>query len=76
VDHVTTEGHVFRITTHHAPDTTRAVLEAADASGVTIQSLGVTSVTLDDVFLHFTGRQLRDELQAPSAADSPFVMRR
>jgi ABC-2 type transport system ATP-binding protein len=76
VDHVTTEGHVFRITTHHAAAATRAVLEAADATGVTVQSLGVTSVTLDDVFLHFTGRQLRDELQAASAADSPFVMRR
>jgi ABC-2 type transport system ATP-binding protein len=67
---------VFRITTHHAPDTTRAVLESADANGVTVQTLGVASVTLDDVFLHFTGRQLRDELQAPSASDSPFVMRR
>jgi hypothetical protein len=28
------------------------------------------------VFLHFTGRQLRDELQGPSAADSPFMLRR
>jgi hypothetical protein len=43
---------------------------------VTVQTLGVASVTLDDVFLHFTGRQLRDELQGPSAADSPFVLRR
>jgi ABC-2 type transport system ATP-binding protein len=32
--------------------------------------------TLDDVFVHYTGRDLRDALQAPSAADSPFVLRR
>jgi hypothetical protein len=52
------------------------VLDAADANGVSVQSLSVASVTLDDVFLHFTGRQLRDELQAASASDSPFAMRR
>jgi len=32
--------------------------------------------TLDDVFVHYTGRDLRDALQAPAAADSPFVIRR
>jgi len=34
------------------------------------------TVTLDDVFVHYTGRDLRDALQEPSAADSPFVLRR
>jgi ABC-type multidrug transport system ATPase subunit len=34
------------------------------------------TVTLDDVFVHYTGHDLRDALQAPSAMDSPFVMRR
>ncbi len=32
--------------------------------------------TLDDVFVHYAGRDLRDALQAPSAADSPFMIRR
>ena len=32
--------------------------------------------TLDDVFVHYAGRDLRDALQAPSAADSPFALRR
>jgi ABC-2 type transport system ATP-binding protein len=32
--------------------------------------------TLDDVFVHYAGRDLRDGLQAPSAADSPFMIRR
>jgi ABC-2 type transport system ATP-binding protein len=31
-------------------------------SGVTVKSLSVQNTTLDDVFVHFTGRQLRDEL--------------
>jgi ABC-2 type transport system ATP-binding protein len=33
-------------------------------------------VTLDDVFVHYTGRALRDALQQPSAMDSPFMIRR
>ena len=37
---------------------------------------GNDPVTLDDVFVHYTGRDLRDALQEPSAADSPFVLRR
>ena len=32
--------------------------------------------TLDDVFVHYAGRDLRDALQAPSAADSPFMIKR
>jgi len=32
--------------------------------------------TLDDVFVHYTGRDLRDALQQPSAQDSPFILGR
>jgi ABC-2 type transport system ATP-binding protein len=28
-----------------------------------VKSLSVQNTTLDDVFVHYTGRQLRDELQ-------------
>jgi ABC-2 type transport system ATP-binding protein len=76
VDDVTGDGHVFHIASRSGPATTTAVLDAAAAAGLTVESIAVQSTTLDDVFLHFTGRQLRDELQGPSAADSPFVMRR
>jgi hypothetical protein len=41
-----------------------------------VLSLGVQSTTLDDVFVHYTGRALRDALQEASAADSPFMIRR
>ena len=30
----------------------------------------------DDVFVHYTGRGLRDALQDASAKDSPFMLRR
>jgi hypothetical protein len=41
-----------------------------------VQTLSVNSTTLDDVFVHFTGRQLRDALQEPSLADRHPMLRR
>jgi ABC-2 type transport system ATP-binding protein len=75
-DGVTSEGHIFRIASGNGPATTTALMEAAAAAGVTLQSLSVQSTTLDDVFVHYTGHALRDAVQAPSAADSPFMIRR
>jgi ABC-2 type transport system ATP-binding protein len=34
------------------------------------------STTLDDVFVHYTGGDLRDAAPGPSVADSPFMLRR
>jgi len=56
--------------------TTLALMEAAARAHITVQSLSVQSTTLDDVFVHYTGRGLRDALQEASAKDSPFMMRR
>ena len=67
---------VFRISSHNGPRTTVALMEAARAAGAPITSLSVQSTTLDDVFAHYTGHQLRDTLQAPSAASSPFLLKR
>ncbi len=53
-----------------------ALMELAAQAGVTVQSLSVQSTTLDDVFVHYTGRALRDALQEASPTDSPFMMRR
>ncbi|HET8985885.1 MAG TPA: DUF4162 domain-containing protein, partial [Trueperaceae bacterium] len=36
------------------------VFRAAEAEGATISSLGVQKPSLEDVFLHLTGRTLRD----------------
>jgi ABC-2 type transport system ATP-binding protein len=76
VETVVGGDHVFRIATHNGPATTLAMMEMANRDGVAVHSLSVQSTTLDDVFVHYTGRALRDELQEASAKDSPFMLRR
>jgi ABC-2 type transport system ATP-binding protein len=76
VESVTGEDHMFRIASRNGPATTLALMDTAAQSGVTVQSLSIQSTTLDDVFVHYTGRALRDALQEPSAQDSPFMIRR
>jgi ABC-2 type transport system ATP-binding protein len=51
-------------------------LDSPGALKASIPGRDPNTVTLDDVFVHYTGRDLRDALQEPSAADSPFMMRR
>jgi len=70
------EDHIFRLASHNGPRTTVALMEAARNTCITVTSLSVQSTTLDDVFVHYTGHQLRDTLQAPSAAESPYLMKR
>jgi ABC-2 type transport system ATP-binding protein len=76
VEAVEARDQVFRLTTRNGPATTLALLEEAGRAEIAVQSLSVQSTTLDDVFVHYTGRALRDELQAASAQDSPFMLRR
>jgi ABC-2 type transport system ATP-binding protein len=76
VDNVNGHDHIFRISSKNGPMTTMALLDAAAAAGVSVNSLSVESTTLDDVFVHYTGRDLRDALQDASPQDSAFMMRR
>ena len=76
VEDVTGHDHVFRLATSNGPATTMAMLQTAARASVSVDSLAVQSTTLDDVFVHYTGRALRDALQAPSAQDNPFMIRR
>jgi ABC-2 type transport system ATP-binding protein len=69
VQRVTGDAHVARIATDNGPATTTALMTSATEAGVRVLSLGVQSTSLDDVFVHYTGRQLRDAIQQPSAAD-------
>ena len=66
VGSVTVHDHIFRIASHNGPRTTVELVEAARRAGIQVSSLSVQSTTLDDVFTHYTGRQLRDELQGHS----------
>ena len=61
---------MYRVLTGDGSRTTTELVEAAVHSGVKIRSLSVQNTTLDDVFVHYTGRQLRDELVKAHA----FVM--
>jgi ABC-2 type transport system ATP-binding protein len=76
VETVTGHDNQFRIATRNGPATTMALLDAAAQVQLPVNSLAVQSTTLDDVFVHYTGRQLRDALQAPVAAESSMMMRR
>ena len=51
----------YRIMSSNGSKTTTELVEMAVKSNVEIKSLSVQNTTLDDVFVHYTGRQLRDE---------------
>jgi ABC-2 type transport system ATP-binding protein len=76
VETVSSEGAVFRLSSSNGPATTLALMETAASANVTVQSLSIQSTTLDDVFVHYTGRALRDAVQEASVTDSPFMLRR
>jgi len=76
VESVTGDGQVFRVASNNGPATTMALMETAARTGVAVRSLSVQSTTLDDVFVHYAGRQLRDALQEASPYDTSFIHRR
>src|SRR6476469_678391 len=63
VENVSGDDHIARIASSHGPSTTLAVMERAASANVAVESLSVQSTTLDDVFVHYAGRALRDALQ-------------
>jgi len=69
VQSVKAEDHVYRIGSNNGPRTTLALMESTRLANVEITSLSVQSTTLDDVFMHYTGRQLRDALQEANIYD-------
>ena len=52
---------MYRILSSNGSKTTTDLVELAVRSNVQVKSLSVQNTTLDDVFVHYTGRQLRDE---------------
>jgi ABC-2 type transport system ATP-binding protein len=55
------EGGMYRLLTSNGSLTTTQLVELAVGRDEVIKSLSVQTTTLDDVFVHYTGRQLRDE---------------
>ena len=74
VESVVEHDEVFRMASRNGPATTLALMAAAAQAGVTIQSLSVQSTSLDDVFVHYTGRALRDALQDVNPMDRQGFM--
>jgi ABC-2 type transport system ATP-binding protein len=74
LDDVTSVQHegagMYRVLTGNGSRTTTELVQMAVEGSVPVKSLSVQNTTLDDVFVHYTGRQLRDELQKAYA----FVM--
>jgi len=52
---------MYKLLTADGSLTTTQLVEMAVSKGEVIKSLSVQTTTLDDVFVHYTGRQLRDE---------------
>ncbi len=52
---------MYRILTSNASRTTTQLVEMASSLNEELTSLSVQNTSLYDVFVHYTGRQLRDE---------------
>jgi len=52
---------VYRVLTSNGSQTTTQLVEMTAGMGEQLASLSVQNTSLDDVFVHYTGRQLRDE---------------
>ena len=61
----------YRVLTSSGSKTTMQLVELAASLGETLTSLSVQNTSLDDVFVHYTGRQLRDEQVKPPAFTMP-----
>lgn len=57
---------LYRIFSDHGPGTAVALVELARDRQIELSSLSVQSTSLDDVFLHFTGRGLSEGQAAPA----------
>jgi ABC-2 type transport system ATP-binding protein len=65
----------YRVITRSGSKTTMQIVELAASLGETLTSLSVQNTTLDDVFVHYTGRQLRDEQVKPAMASWAMLRR-
>jgi ABC-2 type transport system ATP-binding protein len=61
----------YRVLTSSGSRTTMQLVELAASLGETLTSLSVQNTSLDDVFVHYTGRQLRDQQVKPAAFTMP-----
>jgi ABC-2 type transport system ATP-binding protein len=63
------QNGVVHISSHDGPELVGALMDLAREKKVTVHRVTVQGTTLDDVFLHYTGRQLRDEVGSSAKLD-------
>lgn len=73
---VTEHDGVVRLSSNNGPDTVGALMETATRNHVRVRRVGVQGTTLDDVFLHYTGRQLRDAAGPAAGYDVSHLYKR
>jgi len=66
---------VVHISSHNGPATVAALMDLARARGVRVRKVTVQSTTLDDVFLHYTGSDLRDAAHGGASYDISHLYR-
>jgi ABC-2 type transport system ATP-binding protein len=73
---VTQHDQVVHIASTDGPSTVAALMDIARARGVTVHRVTVQGTTLDDVFLHFTGSELRDTAATAARHDISHLYQR
>jgi ABC-2 type transport system ATP-binding protein len=63
------QDSVTHISSNDGPSTVAALMDLARERNVTVKRVSVQGTTLDDVFLHYTGSQLRDTAQEGATYD-------
>lgn len=65
----TRQDPVIHLASNDGPATVAALMDLARSRNVTVKRVSVQGTTLDDVFLHYTGSQLRDSAQEGAGYD-------
>jgi ABC-2 type transport system ATP-binding protein len=60
VEGVTAERHALSLTVHNAPAAVTSIITAATGAGMSLSDVEISRPDLESVFLHLTGRALRD----------------
>ncbi len=66
---------VVHISSHNGPATLAGLIDLARSRKVTVKRVTVQSTTLDDVFLHYTGTELRDNAAQGAGYDISHLYR-
>jgi len=73
VRELTTDGDQIRLYVEDGSAALPGLLRLLDRERIALKSVSLSEPTLDDVFVHYTGHQLRDALQSAAAYNPAFM---